>query len=325
MEATQRIAEAAHPGVLVSRVFDAPRDLMFRIWTEPRHLLRWWAPHDFTVPDAVFDARPGGRLRIDFRAPGGFVFANHGKVVEVAPPERLVFTTEYREGGKLLVESLFTVTFAEEGEGTRVAIKADVIFADPAAAESLAGMEEGLNQQIDKLELHAAAAARNDPGALILVLPKGRPVILMRRSFAAPRALVWSCFTRPEHLAAWWGPRDHKNTITAFDPRAGGQYRVEQSDPQGNRYIFFGDYLEFVPPERLVNTFAMEGPYRDKRIVNTQILEEVEGGTQLTAVSRFDSVAERDGMAASGMEWGARQSYERLEELLATLDQGGNS
>jgi uncharacterized protein YndB with AHSA1/START domain len=325
MKATAPKAEPAHPGLVMSRVFDAPRALMFRIWTEPEHILRWWAPHDFTVPEASFDARAGGGLRIDFRSPDGFVFANYGKVREVSPPDRLVFTTEYREGGKLLVEQVVTATFDEEGQGTRVTIQADVIFAEPEAAASLAGMEEGWNQQIDKLELHAAAAAAGDPARLTMVAPKDRPVVLMRRHFAAPRDLVWSCFTMPDRLGAWWGPQGHVNTVTQLDARSGGGYRVEQTDPKGNRFAFFGDYLDVTAPERLVNTFQMEGPYGGKPVTNTQIFEEVDGGTQLTAISRFGSVEQRDATAAHGMEPGARQSYDRLGALLADIGRGGRT
>lgn len=73
------------PELTITRVFDAPRELMFRLWTEPEHISRWWGPHDFTVPHAEFDARPGGRLRIDFRGPDGEVFPNYGEVARFRP------------------------------------------------------------------------------------------------------------------------------------------------------------------------------------------------------------------------------------------------
>ncbi len=314
MTATASRTEPAHPGLVMSRLFDAPRDLMFRIWTEPKHLLRWWAPHDFTVPHAALDARPGGRLRIDFRWPNGVVFENYGDVVEVTPPERLVFTTEYREHGRLMVASLVTATFDAVGGKTRVTIRADVTHAEPEAADSLAGMEEGWNQQIDKLELHAAHAAGSS--AMAVVVPADRPVVLMRRKFAEPRELVWNCFTHPGYVAAWWGPHGRTNTVTELDARKGGKYRFEQSDPNGNRFVFFGDYIDVLEPERLVNSFSLEGQPMDKRIVNTQLFEDVDGDTLLTAISRFPSVADRDGMVAYGMEHGARQSYDRLASLI---------
>jgi len=317
MEARAPTAEPAPAGVLMSRVFDAPRDLMFRIWTEPEHLLRWWAPHDYTVPHAAFDARPGGRLRIDFRAPDGFTFANYGDVKEVVPPERLVFTTEYREDGKLLVVSLVTATFAEEGaRRTRVTIKSDVTFAEPEAAPSLAGMEEGWNQQVDKLELYAAHAAAGEPGTLAVVVPAGRPVLLMRRAFAAQRPLVWSCFTTPDRIARWLGPDGYVNSVPVFDPRPGGSYRIEQAS---GGEVLTGDFLEIVEPERLVDTVEVEGSGAAAS-TGTHIFEAIDGGTLMTAIFRFDSVAERDAAVAAGMAPGSAQSYDRLACFLAVID-----
>lgn len=141
-----------------TRVYDAPRKLLFEVWTDPKHIMRWWGPRDFSVPHAEFDARPGGKLRIDFRGPDGVVFPNHGVVREVVPWERLSFTTEYRHGGEeLLVELLHTAEFREEGAGTRLDLTVEVLFAAPEAADSLAHMEQGTDEQLDKLAALVAA------------------------------------------------------------------------------------------------------------------------------------------------------------------------
>lgn len=308
------------PELTITRVFDAPRELVFRLWTEPEHISRWWGPHDFTVPHAEFDARPGGRLRIDFRGPDGEVFPNYGEVREVSPFDRLVFTAEYRHGGdRLLVGSLVTVTFREEGAKTRVTIHAQVYHAEPEAADSLAGMEEGWTQQVEKLELAALDAAHGRPKRLTIALPQGRPYMLMTRMLDAPRALVWECMVRPEHFANWWGPRSYTNEITAFDPRPGGKWRVIQRDGEGREFIFRGEFRELVAPERLVWTFGMENMFEGIEAVETYILEDAGDRTRYTAISRFPSVEARDGMAATDMEWGANESLDRLEELAGRL------
>jgi uncharacterized protein YndB with AHSA1/START domain len=308
------------PVVTFDRVFDAPRELMFRMWTEAEHLRRWWAPHDFTVPHAEFDARPGGKLRIDFRGPDGEVFPNYGEVREVRPFDRLVFTAEYRHGGdRLLVGSLVTVTFRDEGKKTRVTIRAEAYHAEPEAAASLAGMEEGWTQQLEKLELEAIFAGRGDPKRLAVALPDGRPYILMRRMLDGPRELVWTCMTQPQHFSRWWGPRGYTNEVTDFEPRVGGKWRVIQRNPEGEAFIFRGEFRELVAPERLVRTFGMENMFEGIEAVETYILEDFDGRTRYTAISRFPSVEARDGMAASGMEWGAAQSMDRLEELLREM------
>jgi uncharacterized protein YndB with AHSA1/START domain len=140
------------PELTMHRTYAAPPELLFSMWTQPEHIMRWWAPHDFTVPYAEFDVRPGGKLRIDFRARDGFTFANYGEVKEVKPHERLVFTAEYRENEKLMVVSLITVTFKAHEGGTKMTVHADVTFAEQEAANSLAGMEQGWSEQMEKLD-----------------------------------------------------------------------------------------------------------------------------------------------------------------------------
>ena len=141
------------PQLRFTRRFDAPRELLFAVWTDPKHIVRWWGPHDFSVPHAEFDARPGGQLRIDFRGPDGVTFPNFGEVREMSPPDRLVFTTQYRHGGEeLLVELLHTAEFREEGGRTRLDLTVKVTFAAPEAADSLDHLEQGTTEQLEKLE-----------------------------------------------------------------------------------------------------------------------------------------------------------------------------
>lgn len=148
---------------------------------------------------------------------------------------------------------------------------------------------------------------------------EGEPLIVMTRTLAAPRKLVWKAWTDPVHVAQWWGPRGITTKVVKLDLRPGGTWRFEHHLPDGGSYAFKGTYLEVAEPEKLVNTFGMEGMFEDKLVVETHTFEEREGRTLYTSVSRFDTVEDRDGMIASGMEGGARESMDRLDELLATL------
>lgn len=150
-------------------------------------------------------------------------------------------------------------------------------------------------------------------------LPKGEPLIQITRTFAAPRLLVWKVFTEAEHYSAWFGLHGSRNKVTHFDVRPGGRWRVESTGSEGQSVIFLGTYLEVIKPEKLVNTFGMEGFYEDKLIVETHTFEERDGVTHYRSVSRMDSLEDRDGFVASGMEGGARQSFERIDALLAKL------
>jgi uncharacterized protein YndB with AHSA1/START domain len=140
--------------VVLRRVFDAPRELVFRAWTEAEHLARWWGPEGFTNPVCELDARPGGAIRIDMTAPDGSVFPMGGEVKEVTPPSRFVFTSTAFDGG---LENLNTVTFDEEGSKTHVTITALIVEASPEYLEALSGMEEGWSQSLDRLAALLAA------------------------------------------------------------------------------------------------------------------------------------------------------------------------
>jgi uncharacterized protein YndB with AHSA1/START domain/DNA-binding transcriptional ArsR family regulator len=137
----------------LTRVFDAPRDLVFKAWTDPRLVAQWWGPHGFTNPVCEVDARPGGAIFINMRWPDGRDNPMKGVFHEVVPPERLVFTTSTLEdaAGRPQLEVLNTVTFAEQGSQTKLTLHAVVVRATPAAEEALSGMEAGWTQSLEKL------------------------------------------------------------------------------------------------------------------------------------------------------------------------------
>lgn len=162
-------------------------------------------------------------------------------------------------------------------------------------------------------------ATGSDMTALNITSPADEPLIIMTRTLDAPRKLVWKAFTEPEHVANWWGPRGVTTKVVKLDLRPGGEWRFEHHMPDGSAYIFKGKYLEVVEPEKLVNTFGIEGMFEGRELVETHTFDEVGGKTKYKSVSRFESIADRDGMLASGMEEGARESMDRLAELLETL------
>ncbi|MEV0270436.1 MAG: SRPBCC family protein [Hamadaea sp.] len=151
--------------------------------------------------------------------------------------------------------------------------------------------------------------------AVFQVTPRGDREIVMTRVFDAPRELVWAAFTDPEHLKHWWG-RGNPMTIE-IDVRVGGRYRFVEHSPEGDE-AFRGEILELVPNEKVVQTFEWEG-LPGHIATDTMVLTEQDGKTLVTTTSMFTSQEDRDGMIASGMETGARQSYEALEAYLAKL------
>ena len=155
-------------------------------------------------------------------------------------------------------------------------------------------------------------------GETIFTVEPNQQQITMSRVFAAPPELVWRATTDAEHIPQWWGPRSLTTRIDQADVRAGGQWRYVQRDPDGNEYAFHGVYHDVVPPERVVQTFEFEG-VPGHVLLETTTFDAVDGGTRVTTTSVFQSIQDRDGMVASGMESGAREGYDRLAELLATM------
>ncbi|MGH2752893.1 MAG: SRPBCC family protein [Actinomycetota bacterium] len=142
--------------------------------------------------------------------------------------------------------------------------------------------------------------------------------IVMTREFDAPRALVFQAHTSCEHMSRWWGPRKYEIVSCDIDFRPGGKWRIVHRGPDGDEYAFRGEYREIVPPERIVWTFEFEG-FPGNVTVETMTLDEYDGKTTFTATSVYDTVDQRDAMLQSGMEEGATETMERLDEYLKVL------
>jgi uncharacterized protein YndB with AHSA1/START domain len=144
--------------LIITRVFDAPRELVWKAWTDPKLLKKWWGPKGVTNPTCEWDARPGGKIHIVMLAGkelGSFAgqkWPMTGTFREVTPQRRLVYTSNALDDVKdILVECENTVEFEEIGGKTKMRLHIVVTKAGPKAEFALKGMEVGWNQQIDKL------------------------------------------------------------------------------------------------------------------------------------------------------------------------------
>jgi uncharacterized protein YndB with AHSA1/START domain len=137
----------------LTRVFDAPRERVWKAWTDPKLLQQWWGPQGFTNPVCEVDLRVGGAIVIHMSG-FGMLAPMTGVFKEVAPPERLVFTNNaFFEVPpiKPIIEGITTVTFEDVGGKTRVTVHNGVLKATPEATQALEGMEPGWTQSLDKL------------------------------------------------------------------------------------------------------------------------------------------------------------------------------
>lgn len=138
--------------LVIIRTFQAPRALVFKAWTDPKQIAKWWGPRGFTTSVSKWDAHPGGLIRAEMRG-HGMSHPMGGVFREVVPPERLVFTTTAFEDekGNPKLENLCTVTFEEFNGITEQTLHVVVLKSSPEIAQALAGMTAGWNQSLDKL------------------------------------------------------------------------------------------------------------------------------------------------------------------------------
>jgi uncharacterized protein YndB with AHSA1/START domain len=146
--------------LVITRVFDAPRDLVFKAWTDPTQLMRWWGPNGFTTPSLTVDLRVGGVFHYCMRSPDGQDYWGLGVYREIAPSEKIVYTdsfadaqgnpappSQYGMSASHPAESLVTVTFTEQHGQTSVTVRQTV----SDAVEERAGMEQGWTEMLERL------------------------------------------------------------------------------------------------------------------------------------------------------------------------------
>jgi len=153
METTEK-KKGSHPEkeLEIIRIFNAPRELVWKAWTEEKALASWWGPKGFTNPVCEWDPKPGKSLQIHMKAPDGVVYPMDGTFQEIVKLERIVFVSAALDTkGKRLFEIMNTILFSEEGGKTKLTLRLRPFNITPEGAPYLAGMNEGWNMSLDKL------------------------------------------------------------------------------------------------------------------------------------------------------------------------------
>jgi uncharacterized protein YndB with AHSA1/START domain len=146
---TNAAAIPAERELVITRILDAPPSLVFKFWTEPSHLVRWWGPKGFTAPSVEMDVRPGGAWRACIRSPEGTDHWMQGVYREVVEPLRLVFTFAWEDDqGAPGHQTLVTVTFAQHDGKTRLTFHQAVF----ESIESRDWHQSGWSECFDRLE-----------------------------------------------------------------------------------------------------------------------------------------------------------------------------
>ncbi|MEU1384406.1 MULTISPECIES: SRPBCC domain-containing protein [unclassified Nonomuraea] len=142
-------------------------------------------------------------------------------------------------------------------------------------------------------------------------------VLLMERVFDAPRELLWTAMTEAEHIPHWYGPHGNTAVVEEMDLRPGGRWRIAPQGPGG--MAFTGEFLEVVPPERLVRTSRPDVGPPGPAAVETLTFEDLGGRTRLRWEARFPSADILDFALGTGMTKGILEQFDRLAALLPSL------
>jgi uncharacterized protein YndB with AHSA1/START domain len=232
----------------MTRVFDAPRELVWRVYTEPEHIVHWLSAKEWTTPSAAIDLRRGGTFNVEMRPfdpKAGEGFFMGGTYDEIKEPELIV---QLLGDGRIM-----RTTFEDAGAGkTKLTLSWEM------------AMDEALERQGYTEILEKLTGYLRDRRT-------GEPEVILTRLFDAPRDIVFDAFTNPEHLRHWFGPNGFTVPTAESDARPGGKFAVcmNFTDGDGKDYWARGEYKEVVPPQRLVMTMSGEGS--DGNIEDTHV------------------------------------------------------
>ena len=155
-----------------------------------------------------------------------------------------------------------------------------------------------------------------------VIVEPGKQELTVIREFDAPRELLFRAFTDVKLVAKWLSPKRLKMRIEKFEPKPGGSWRYIHADENGNEFAFRGVTHELIAPELVIQTFEFEGlPEKGHVALETTRFESLPNNrSRIVNKTVFQSVQDRDGMVAAGMEGGMNEAYEQLDELLPTLN-----
>jgi uncharacterized protein YndB with AHSA1/START domain len=295
--------------IVLTRVFHAPRRLVFEALSQPEHVLRWFGPRSCPIVRCEMDFRVGGAWRYVLQGPDGKPLGMRGVYREIQPPERLVSTESFDDYP--CSETLNTLTLAEEGGKTTLTVRVLYPSKEVRDAVIVSGMEHGAGETYDRLEERLEAMARNKSDEAELITT---------RIFDAPRELVFRAWTDPVRLKRWWGPKGFTNPVCDVDVRPGGAIRIDMRGPDGKVYPMTGTYLEVVEPERLVflsSALDASGePIFEIRNVVT-FAEEPSLKTKLTLHAKVMRSRPEAAPHLAGMEMGWHMTLDRLAAEVA--------
>ncbi len=223
---------------IITRVFDASRERVWKACTEAKQLAQWWGPQGFSAPICEWDARPGNKIYVVMRGPDGTDYPMGGQFHEVVPPERLVTTTgALDDKGELVFEFRHTLTLVERNGKTTLTMKSRLIQATAEAHKYVAGFEAGMTQSLERL------------GELLATGPEP---LVFERTFNVSISRLWKALTDVEEMRHWYFD------LQEFKPEIGFEFEfiVEH---EGMSYHHLCKITEVVQQKKIAYTWRYQG------------------------------------------------------------------
>jgi len=245
----------------ITRIVHVPREMVFKAWTDPEQLEKWWGPKDFTNPVCNVDVHPGGAIFIHMKAPDGMVYPMDGEFHEIVEPERIVFTSAALDkNGQRLFEILNTVTFNEENGKTKLHLHAAVSNITNEGRPYLDGMNEGWSQSLDRLNELVVSSSNKE--TIMTEAP-----LIIERTFNAPAEKIWKALTDIDQMKEWYFPQ-----LENFKPQKGfeTQFNVHH---QGKDFLHIWKIKEVVSLKKIAVEWKYGG-YPGNSVVSFELFAE---------------------------------------------------
>lgn len=304
--------------------FAAPPERVWRAFTQPRELERFWGPPGWPATFTEFDLSVGGRVQYYMTSPKGERAPGAWEFLAIEEPHRFEvldsFTDEHGDPVEGMPSMRTTYEFAAVDAGTRMTNV--TYFTSGEALEQVVAMGavEGSTMAINQLDRVLAGLREYAQGKGTRSEMLDDTHVRITRLIEGPRDLVWRAHTEPELMKRWLlGPDGWRMSVCEIDPTPGGRYRYAWEpvgDTEGEAFGFDGETVLAEPPRRAVTTEHMTGTDYPATL-NDTILDEEDGATLIVLVIEYPDVQTRDAVLATGMTDGMEASYARLETVLA--------
>jgi uncharacterized protein YndB with AHSA1/START domain len=307
--------------MVITRVVEAPPEMVWNAWVDPKQVVKWWGPKGFSTTIHEMNVKPGGVWNLTMHGPNGVDYPNHSVFVEVVKYEKIVFDHGGAKGGGPEASFRATWTFEDLDGKTKVTI--NMVFPSAEALQLVVksyGAVEGGKQTLGRLAEQVEKSSCKE--------------FVITRVFGSPRELVFKAWTEPERIAKWFGPKGVTVKSAKMDLRPGGSLHSCMATPDGHEMWGKWVFREIAPPEKLVyiNSFSDEkgGLTRHPmsatwplEMLTTVIFKDKGGKTELTLTwvpinSSAEEIATfESGMA--GMTGGWTGTFDQLDAYLLEL------